>query len=108
MARNFKKTPKSSGTRQPTVKNKNRDGMVLVEKDGEGVKKIPFQIKYTSPAPYVSDLSHVCIDRYHIRAILLCDVRLDGLESRKSIVLCPFRREVLKTLLFKFGVENFI
>jgi hypothetical protein len=97
-----KQTPKG----KPRI-YKNRKGMIPVEKDEAGKKKIPFQIKYISPAPYVSDLSHSCIDSYHIRSILICDVRLDGIKSKKSIVMCPFRDKVLETLKFKFGVKKF-
>lgn len=114
MARNFKKVSKTSPTSTPRVKNKESDrgGMVKVEKTETGInKKVFFKVKYTQPVPFSSEfprnMKMQTVTQCHIRAILQCDVRLDGLKVLSGIILCPYRKQTLKTLLFKFDVNKF-
>lgn len=74
-------------------------------------KKVLFQIKYTTPVPFASEFpinnEINTVTECPIGAILQCNVRIDEGKLLKGIILCPYRKNVLKTLLFKFGVEKF-
>ena len=77
-------------------------------KDSKDEIKSSMNIRYSSPAPYISDIeTKLTTNYYSMRAMLLCDMSIDGIKSKKSVVICPYRGEVLKTLLFKFDVEKF-